>query len=220
MQNAVFFDLDGTLWDATESTARAWTDVFSRYKLDTTVTKHQIQEVAGRPYLECLQFICPNALNHADSSSLMFDLAAAEKEWMHRVPGYIYAGALDAVAEIARRCHVFLVSNCNDWYLEAFLDHSRFRGVFHDVICYGSTKNPKANNILYLMGKHGVSKGLYVGDTKGDMEASRQAGIGYIHAAFGFGGPYIENSLHTLSSFEPTAEFVVTIHKCFSMLES
>ena len=220
MPKAVFFDLDGTLWDATESTARAWTDVFGRYKLNITVTKNQIQSVAGRPYLECLQAICPNALKFADASSLISDLAAAEKEWMHRIHGYTYAGAIEAVSELAERYNVFLVSNCNDWYLEAFLDFSGLRSVFHEAICHGSTQKPKSDNILYLIHKYRIMQGLYIGDTKGDMEASRIVSIGYIHAAFGFGGRTMAGSLYDLESFEPTNELLLAVERMFGMPES
>ena len=39
------------------------------------------------------------------------------------------------------------------------------------------------------MEKYGISSAVYVGDTQGDMEASYQAGLPFVWAAYGFGQP-------------------------------
>ena len=39
------------------------------------------------------------------------------------------------------------------------------------------------------MERNGVTKAVYVGDTQGDMEASEQAGLPFVWAAYGFGKP-------------------------------
>jgi len=215
MSKAVFFDLDGTLWDATESTARAWTDVFARYDFGIAVTKKDIQGVAGRPYLDCLKLICPEAASSSVLSCLLRDLAEAEKAWMGIIGGSLYKGAREAVIDIAKVSTVFLVSNCNQWYLESFISQSHLGEVFSEVICHGSNGKTKAENIRYLMQKHKIADALYIGDTAGDMEASLAASVGYIHVSFGFGGPYINNCVYTLDSFEPATKVLGIINKCF-----
>ena len=43
--------------------------------------------------------------------------------------------------------------------------------------------------ILRLMREHNITSCAYVGDTQGDLDACREAGIPFIFAAFGFGSP-------------------------------
>jgi phosphoglycolate phosphatase len=37
------------------------------------------------------------------------------------------------------------------------------------------------------MERNGIERAIYVGDTMGDCEAARAAGIPFLHAAYGFG---------------------------------
>jgi phosphoglycolate phosphatase len=39
------------------------------------------------------------------------------------------------------------------------------------------------------MEQQGITSAIYIGDTQGDLEAARQAGIPFIFAAYGFGNP-------------------------------
>lgn len=51
----------------------------------------------------------------------------------------------------------------------------------------GQTGLEKGSNIKSLMKKHGIRKAVYVGDTAGDENASKEAGIPFIWARYGFG---------------------------------
>ena len=39
------------------------------------------------------------------------------------------------------------------------------------------------------MERHGIDSAVYIGDTQGDLEASRYAGIPFVFCRFGFGTP-------------------------------
>lgn len=56
-------------------------------------------------------------------------------------------------------------------------------------LCFGDTGTEKGETIRRLMRKHNIESAAYIGDTLGDMEAAEQAGIDFIHAAYGFGNP-------------------------------
>ena len=45
----------------------------------------------------------------------------------------------------------------------------------------------KGENIRLVTERNHLDAAVYVGDIQGDYEASRQAGVGFIHAAYGFG---------------------------------
>ena len=48
---------------------------------------------------------------------------------------------------------------------------------------------PKGETIRRLMEKHNISSACYIGDTQGDLEASRMAGLPFVFCRFGFGAP-------------------------------
>lgn len=53
--------------------------------------------------------------------------------------------------------------------------------------CYGNNLKQKGENIRLLADRNDLEQAVYVGDIQGDYDASCQAGVGFIHAAYGFG---------------------------------
>ena len=80
-----------------------------------------------------------------------------------------------------------VVSNCQTGYVKAFLASSGAADLFLDYEEWGRTGLPKGDNIRLVMERNGYTKGIYIGDTKKDQEATLQAGLPFIHAAYGFG---------------------------------
>ena len=80
-----------------------------------------------------------------------------------------------------------VVSNCQRGYIDAFLASSGAGDLFLDYEEWERTGLTKGENIRLVMERNGYKKGIYIGDTKKDQEASIQAGIPFIHAAYGFG---------------------------------
>ena len=82
---------------------------------------------------------------------------------------------------------MYIVSNCQSGYIEAFLDHYQFHDLIEDIECYGNNEKSKGENIALLYQRNALEDAVYVGDIQGDYDSSRQAGIKFIHAAYGFG---------------------------------
>ena len=80
-----------------------------------------------------------------------------------------------------------VVSNCQTGYVKAFLASSGAADLFIDYEEWGRTGLTKGENIRLVMERNGYTKGIYIGDTKKDQEATLQAGLPFIHAAYGFG---------------------------------
>ena len=79
------------------------------------------------------------------------------------------------------------MSNCHAGYIELFLKKTGYGKYFMDHVCPGDTDLLKADNIRYITKKHGLTDPIYVGDTHMDEEASRQAQVRFVFAAYGFG---------------------------------
>ena len=62
-------------------------------------------------------------------------------------------------------------------------------GLISDFDCFGNTGLPKGQTLRLLCERCNVRDAVYVGDTQGDMEASEQAGLPFVWAAYGFGKP-------------------------------
>ena len=71
--------------------------------------------------------------------------------------------------------------------MKAFLASSGASDLFLDYEEWGRTGLSKGENIRLVMDRNGYTKGIYIGDTKKDQEATLQAGLPFIHAAYGFG---------------------------------
>lgn len=182
----LFFDLDGTIWDASNSTAIAWSRVFKRWDINHEILEKDIQSVAGKPYMECLNILAPEVIQHKDIDSILIELAIEEKKTMKEVGGKYYRDALETIVTLSTECQLFLVSNCNDWYLKAFLNHSGLDNVFIECVCFGTFNQNKVANLIYLKNKYNIQSGYYIGDTKGDMNAAHEVGLNYIHIKHGF----------------------------------
>ena len=56
-------------------------------------------------------------------------------------------------------------------------------------LSFGDTGKSKGQTLKILMEQHNIRDAAYVGDTQGDLEATREAGIAFIWTSFGFGTP-------------------------------
>lgn len=58
---------------------------------------------------------------------------------------------------------------------------------FKDIECFGATGLSKGENNKLIIRRNGLKQPVYVGDTQGDSQAARQAGIPFVFARYGFG---------------------------------
>ena len=103
-----------------------------------------------------------------------------------------------------KRYPLFIVSNCQAGYVEAFLDHYDFWRYFKDIECYGNNFKQKGENIRLIAERNQLKQAVYVGDIQGDYEASVQAKVSFVHAAYGFGT--INVPVPKISSFRELVE--------------
>ena len=71
--------------------------------------------------------------------------------------------------------------------------------VASDFECFGHTGFSKGKNISLIIERNGIKKPVYLGDTQGDYEACKEAGVPFIFASYGFGKP--EGYAASISSF-------------------
>lgn len=183
--DVLIFDLDGTLWDAAAASAEGWNAATARLRASGRVTTEAIRAVAGKPTAECFRILLPELCPMAAEVAQVFD--DCEREAVERLGGALYPGVPQGLSRLAARYRLFLVSNCLDWYLDVFFRVSGLRPCFTGWDCHGLSAEEKPTMIRRIVAGHSLSHPLYVGDTRGDQEAARQAGIGFVFARYGFG---------------------------------
>ena len=110
-----------------------------------------------------------------------------ENDYLREHGGVLYPKLEETLSALKEKYPLYIVSNCQSGYIEAFLDHYGFRKYFEDIECYGNNLKQKGDNIRLLADRNGLTEAVYVGDIQGDYDASCHAGVGFIHAAYGFG---------------------------------
>jgi phosphoglycolate phosphatase len=185
MFDALAFDLDGTLWNATAACLLGWNNGLVSLKLDKAVTLSKLKSVTGKPLKECLQILLPDEL--AQHPELIAAISRYEEIVLKRKGGEFYAGLHETLEQLARQYDLFLVSNCQEWYLEVFFRFSKVKKYFRDWDCYGRSGQTKKEMLQKLKVNYDLVRPAYVGDTEGDELAARQAGYAFIFAAYGFG---------------------------------
>ena len=100
-----------------------------------------------------------------------------------------FPGVRETLRALKQHYRLFVVSNCDCGYPELMMEKLGLQDVFEGHMCHGDTGLPKGDTILALMERHVIEDAVYIGDTQGDLEASRRAGIPFIFCAYGFGSP-------------------------------
>lgn len=187
MEKGIIFDMDGTLWDSSENVARSWDKVIQKEAGGLRrITREDIKRVMGHTMTEIAQMLFP-MLDLKEAVELTDKCGLAENEYLREHGGVLYPDLEATLKTLAKRYPLFIVSNCQKGYIEAFLEFYRFGGYFRDFECFGNTGEGKAVNIERVIRRNGLKEAVYVGDIQGDYEASVKAVAKFIHAAYGFG---------------------------------
>ena len=202
--DAIIFDIDGTLWDASHASAEGWNSGLAKLGINKKVSTEQLRNVAGSPYEKCVDTLLPGLKEKYPD--LLQTLNDCETEAVQSRGGAFYNGAIEGVQALAGEFKVFLVSNCQEWYLNLFLDFSGLKPALTGFDCHGLSGLPKNKMLSRIKSNHILRNPVYVGDTASDEIAARLAGIEYVHVTWGFGKPGRET--RTVSSFTELRDYL------------
>lgn len=183
----IIFDLDGTLWDSRETVAQSWNQAIRENSdLKIELEPEKLGALFGRPMEEIFANVFPDC-EERERKRLETCCGEYEIRMLYSKPGIVYEGVEEVLSRLFEKYPLFVVSNCQDGYIQAFWQSTNLGRFFKDGLCPDDTGELKAENIRRIMEKHGISEAVYVGDTQGDAEACRQAKVPMIYAAYGLG---------------------------------
>ena len=187
--DGIIFDVDGTIWDSTESVAEAWTMAIQEKTGDPRVlTAELMKRLFGKTVPEIAAVIFDGLdLTEEEAGRLMDHCTLLENKHLREKPGKVYDGVEELLDQLSKKYPLYIVSNCDFGYIEAMLDGTGFGKYFQDHMCYADTQQPKEVNIRLMAEKHGLKKPVYIGDTQGDLNSCRKAGVPMIHVTYGLG---------------------------------
>jgi phosphoglycolate phosphatase len=199
--SSLIFDLDGTIWDTSGTIDRSWNKALLRFAgLRPQFSLKEILSIMGKHHADILADLFPSAAK-ADAEACLAECYVEHREDIRENNAFmLYKDAERVIRELAKTRSVFLVSNCDQPYLDLFLDKFSERESFSATLCHGATGKDKASNIRQIVEEHELSKVAYIGDTATDAQAAKSAELPFIFANYGFGK--VENSDHSISALE------------------
>lgn len=211
INKGIIFDLDGTLWDSSKEVVSAWNIALERFKdVDFKLTVEDMHNLMGKQLDEIFKIMLGD-MPEQRRFEIMVECAKEEESYIRQHGGNLYPKLEETLIELKENYKLFIVSNCQEGYIEAFLEYNDMGKYFLDTENAGRTKKSKGENIKLIMNRNHLDKAVYVGDTEGDYEATKLAGIPFIHAKYGFG--QIKEKTHfinELSELPHLAKFILT----------
>lgn len=188
----IILDVDGTLWNTTEVVAVAWNKAIQADgRTEVTVDGARLRTLFGKP-MDVIGKELFTEISGKVREELLDSCCRYEQEALYEEKEtLLYPNVSETIQNLVQKQQkkLFIVSNCQTGYIELFLEKNNLGSYITDFECFGNTGLSKGKNISLLMerNKIPVSECVYVGDTVGDYDAAKEAGVPFLFAAYGFG---------------------------------
>lgn len=206
--DGIIFDLDGTLWDSTDVILKVWNEAANDFKeITNEITLEDIQGAMGLILEDIGRKFYPY-LSDEKIREVVKYCSKTENEYLSTHGAKLYDSLEDTLEKLYKNHRLFIVSNCQEGYIEAFLKAHKLDKYFDDFENPGRTGLPKWENIKMVVKRNNLQNPVYVGDTAGDRKAAKLAGVPFVFAKYGFGN--VEDYEYVVEKFQDVVnlEFV------------
>lgn len=205
--NAIIFDMDGTMWDTTAAILPVWNEVLRKYPKETSkqISKAEMDSYMGKTLEQIAQLSLPE-LDIKRSVEILSECCKTECKYLEEQGAIIYPKLIETLKELKDEYTLLIVSNCQDGYIQSFLTYYKLWDVFSDIEFAGRTGKTKGENIKLIIERNNIDKAVYVGDTQSDFDAAKFAGVDFIFAEYGFGNA--ENYKYSIKEFSDLTSVV------------
>ncbi len=191
--DSVIFDLDGTLWDASDTTAESWARVLAAHPEAhpaESLEAENLRRFMGLTNEELTEIVFPE-LDFASAFALFEETCLIENSLLYENGGVLFDGVGELFKSLTDAgVKLFIVSNCQAGYIESFLHAHGFEKYFCDFESSGNSGKPKGENIRDIVARNGLKSPVFLGDTSSDSRGAAFAGVPFIYARYGLGERY------------------------------
>lgn len=185
--DSIIFDLDGTLWDSRKEVCIAWNEVLKDFNIGRKeITVDDMTSCMGLLLVDIGKKLFPD-LEDDLVLKLITSCCHKENEYLSKNGAKLYDNLELVLEKLSKKYKLFIVSNCNDGYIESFFASHKLEKYFTDTECPGRTGLNKAENNKLIISRNNLKSPIYVGDTQGDCNSAKEAGIPFVYAKYGFG---------------------------------
>ena len=185
--DSLIFDLDGTLWNSSKTVADAWNTALEKNGHSLRITGDDVLKHMGKSMDVIMRDVFGADISDEDVARFLKQLSVEEIKFIEEKGGILFPQLEETLSFLKKHYRLFIVSNCQKGYIEAFLKAHRLADYFEGFLCWGDTMLPKGETNKRLIKEYSLKNPVYVGDTEGDRISAVDAGIPFVHAAYGFG---------------------------------
>ncbi len=185
----LIFDLDGTLWDSRATLVENWSEVLINFDLIQNPLKiDDMNQYMGLLPKDILRDLFPE-ISDEMIDLILIEIIKNENKIIRKYGGKLYKDVEETLNELKSKYDLYIVSNCQDGYIEGFIEFFGFEELFKDFLSHGKTGKSKDFNVQLLMQRNELiaESSVYIGDTSLDYEAATFNGLDFIYCNYGFG---------------------------------
>lgn len=187
MYDGIIFDIDGTLWDSRKVVADSWNEAIAEHTTyNLKFDYEEIGKLFGKPINEIFKLLFGD-IDDYEVERLTDLLYNYEKHYLDMYPPSLYDGVYDTLCELSKKYKLYIVTNAQKGYIEKLFSAGGICPFFTDWLCFGDTNAPKDVTLRKIIERNNIQSPVYIGDTKGDADACKKAGIPMIYASYGLG---------------------------------
>lgn len=187
--SGIILDVDGTIWNTTPITAVTWNKAIAECGAAVPeVTAGILKTQFGKTMDVIADNLFGTKVTGKERALLMKRCYEEEHKALCRnTQNIMYEGVFETIQKMHEAVPFYIVSNCQKGYIELMLEKTKMKSFVTDTECFGNTGKGKSENISLLVKRNHIERPVYVGDTQGDCDECKKAGIPFIWASYGFG---------------------------------
>ncbi|MBR1640484.1 MAG: HAD family hydrolase [Treponema sp.] len=206
--DGIILDIDGTIWNTTGIVAGAWNIAIEKTNKKAGASIPEVNaEILQQQFGKPMNVIADNlfkGISEEEREELLEMCCNFEQQALEENQKDItYPAVIRVIKELSQSFDIFIVSNCQDGYIELTMKKNGIEEYIKDWECFGHNGKSKAENIKTVALRNKLSFPVYVGDTLGDLLACQEAEVPFIWAKYGFGKEIPEEKTSgIINSFE------------------